>query len=200
MTENTLVIFVKNPVAGNVKTRIAAKTNDRYALQLYNELLRILKLSLSGLNGWKVVIYYSDFIEKSDTWPFAVSREKQNGKDLGKRMQNAFEQELKKARKVILIGSDIPDLQVSHIQKAGEILQKKDIVIGPTFDGGYYLIGMKKLNRSIFSNIHWGQKDVFSETCKSITKGKLSFNSLPILSDIDEWQDIPEYILRELTD
>ncbi len=198
MTENTLIVFVKNLIDGNVKTRIAKKKGNQFALQLYTELLNILKNSLSGLRGWEVVIYYSDFIEETDNWPFVISQERQNGINLGDRMYKAFKQELKKAEKVVMIGSDIPDLKKIHIQNASTSLQANDIVIGPTIDGGYYLIGMKKLDKVIFSGIKWGESDVYFETCKRLTQMNYSYDSLSKLRDIDEVDDIPDYVLRKL--
>jgi glycosyltransferase A (GT-A) superfamily protein (DUF2064 family) len=93
----------------------------------------------------------------------------------------------------LLIGSDCAQLKISHIEYAFEVLKEKDVVIGPSLDGGYYLIGMKKCHQSLFTDIEWSTENVLSQTLEKIDSEGLSFGLLEQLSDIDEWEDWVKY-------
>ena len=123
----------------------------------------------------------------------------QSGKDLGERMSNAFLEEFKSfIGKVCLIGTDIKGLDNIIIEEAFDYLEENDIVLGPASDGGYYLIGMKQYYPEIFRDIEMGKSSVLKETIERIKLSELKFTLLPILSDVDEFEDIPEDIIRRL--
>jgi len=95
-------------------------------------------------------------------------------------------------KRVVLIGSDIPDLSLEFIEEAFHSLQEKDAVIGPSLDGGYYLIGFKDKSFSpqVFKGIPWSTERVFDETMKIFKQGSLAVHTLQPLRDIDTIGDL----------
>ena len=186
-----LIIFVKNPVLGKVKSRLAQSIGAGKALSVYMKLQDKLNEEVEDLMFDKQVCY-SDDIEGKDIWKNdTYGKSVQKGDDLGQRMheaiQNAFHESYSK---VCLIGSDIYDLSASIILKSFKLLDKHDIVIGPSKDGGYYLIGMKSPNKRLFQKKKWSTTEVLSETIKDLIKLNLSYALLTELNDIDVIDDI----------
>ena len=106
-------------------------------------------------------------------------------------MYNAIDYVLsKKYKSCILIGTDIPYIKVEDIDKSFEILKNKDIVLGPTIDKGYYLVGMKKATKSIFENIEYGHGNVLDNTIESVKNSNLTYSLTNENIDIDEREDI----------
>jgi rSAM/selenodomain-associated transferase 1 len=189
--DNGLIIFVRNPKLGKVKTRIAATLGESATLKVYEKLLEHTVEITKTVNADKFV-YYSDRIDYKDIWneELYFKRQQQPG-DLGERMRTAFEQMLLKYKKVIIIGSDCLELTSQLIEDAFEILKTGDIVVGPARDGGYYLIGMKKVYPEIFSNKAWSTNTVLTETLRDIEQLGLTVVQLSVLSDVDEASDLP---------
>ncbi len=200
-----LIVFVKNPISGKVKTRISATVGDERAVEVYLELLAHTK---SVIIKWlekteikvqkQAVIYYDDYINEEDLWsePCFLKKLQVPSSDLGVRMKAAFEEELKTENsRVVIIGSDCLELRIEHLEKAFEALGKNEIVIGPADDGGYYLLGMKQLHRFLFENKPWSQPTLLAETIgelKQIESSKstrLNHHLLETLSDVDTWED-----------
>ena len=94
-------------------------------------------------------------------------------------------------RKVVLIGSDIYDLESYHINEAFKKLDTNDVVMGPALDGGYYLIGLKKMHPKIFDNKRWGSSTVRKDTLKNLEK--VDVHLLPVLNDVDVIEDIEHH-------
>jgi len=184
-----LIIFVRNPVLGKVKTRIAASIGDEKALAVYKFLLEHTKYITEGLPVARFV-FYADEIVKNDLW-LGYEKCLQGGIDLGERMNNAFEDIFVKGfKKIIIIGSDCYALDEQLISDAFLKLEKYEIVIGPAADGGYYLMGMQSPFKNLFQDITWSSNSVFDETINQIQQQKLSFYLLPLLNDVDEAMDI----------
>jgi len=117
----------------------------------------------------------------------------QKGKDLGERMKNSFVEAFKMgSKRVVLIGSDIPDLPLGFIEEAFTSLGEKDAVIGPAYDGGYYLIGFKEKTFSpqVFERMAWGTERVFEDTMKVLKNLNQRVHTLPYLRDIDTVDDL----------
>ena len=188
---NALIIFIKNPIVGKVKTRLAATVGDVKAYKVYKELLNHTQ-KITLLISADKFLFYADFLNSQDEW----SNEKfikhlQKGNDLGERMQNAFGHTfLNKYKKVIIIGSDCIDLNESVIEDAYRLLEDNDIVIGPAKDGGYYLLGMKRPNSCLFKNISWSTSQVLIQTLSICESQHLSYSLLPTLTDIDVEDDL----------
>lgn len=191
-TRDALIIFVKNSKLGKVKTRIAKDTDDAQALAIYEELLTITR-SLAKSLDCDIIVYYSDQTV-ADAWDdLPCIKKLQSGKDLGERMHHAFKECLPDYDKLLLIGSDCPYITSADINLAFRSLTKSDLVLGPVMDGGYYLIGMKKLEPALFKNISWSTDKVLNETMDIADNLELTFGLLDTYDDIDHYKDWKEY-------
>ena len=195
MTEkNLLMLFVRNPELGKVKTRLAASVGPETALDIYLHLLRHTRDITQHLPLDKVV-YYSEKVEEDDLWPAPLYLKKLQHPegDLGEKMQRAFETAFAEGyTSVVIIGSDCPQLTPDIINQAFEALKTNEVVIGPALDGGYYLLGMKHLYRDLFQNKRWSTEHVFPDTIADIERLHLRHTLLPSLSDVDELEDLQE--------
>ena len=187
---NGIIVFIKNPELGKVKTRIAMSLGDKKALEIYSKLIGYTKGVLLQLSNVKKYVYYSSFVDLQDDW----NNDKfekciQSKGDLGERMSNAFGETFQACDQLIIIGSDCPQLTPSHINEAFEKLKKHNLVIGPSHDGGYYLIGMDKHYPMLFQDIVWSTNTVFDDTIQIAKDNGLSVSKLETLSDIDYEED-----------
>lgn len=191
ISRRRLVVFIKNPVYGRVKTRLAASLGNEQALAIYQQLLAHTRAQALACAAERL-LFYSDTIDEQDEWPAAFfTKHQQQGADLGARMAHALGQALAGAQQAVLIGSDIPGLSAGILAQAFTALDTHDFVLGPATDGGYYLIGMRQLQPSIFENIEWSTATVFAETSRRIAALPASCYLLPTLSDVDtaaDWQ------------
>ena len=192
--KSALIIFVRNPVAGQVKTRIGNEKGHAFALEIYTKLLQHTHAITTEL-PLDIFVFYADFVNDNDLWNgHPYYKYMQGGNDLGERMQHAFATVFDKGyNKVVIIGSDCYELSSRIILQAFDQLQSSDTVLGPSEDGGYYLLGMKKLEPSIFANINWSTDTVANDTIAAIQALQLSLFALPILSDVDTAQDCERY-------
>ncbi|HMQ47143.1 MAG TPA: TIGR04282 family arsenosugar biosynthesis glycosyltransferase [Saprospiraceae bacterium] len=184
-----LIIFIKNPEKGKVKTRIAQSVGDDKALEVYLALLEHTRRMSLAVDARRY-LYYSNFIDHSDAWAAAHFIKKlQRGADLGERMHNAFAETLPETDKAVIIGSDCLALQADFVEQAFQALDKYDYVIGPSTDGGYYLLGMKRANKALFEGIAWSTEVVLAHTLERIEQENATYLLLPALTDIDHWED-----------
>lgn len=200
MSINHLIIFVKNAEKGKVKTRLARTIGEDKALLIYQELLQYTE-SVSRPVMAQRKCYYSDFIANTDEFVDGYyDKHIQRGKDLGERMYNAFKDSFGEwAEKVIIIGSDCYDINSGIIEEAFNALDTHEFVLGPSEDGGYYLLGMKSLHKSVFENKEWSTENVFLDTLIDIKNIEQSHYLLPTLNDVDKEEDLPDQ-LRTLFD
>lgn len=191
---NHLLIFIKNPIKGKVKTRIAATTGDDKALKIYLELLRNTRKIATQINATQH-LFYADFINNNDDWSDTIfNKQLQVNGDLGIKMATAFQTIFNQnATKCVLIGSDCASLTPDIINQAFTQLDECDFVVGPAIDGGYYLIGMQQYSPEIFDNIDWSTEKVLSQTVSIIEEHNKTFALLPTLSDIDYEEDWIKY-------
>lgn len=187
--KNLIIIFTRNPELGKVKTRLAKTIGDKSALNIYTFLLNHTKNVTQNLDCDKAV-YYSEKIRDNDIWNETIyQKHLQSGNNLGEKMHNAFEHTFFKGyKKVIIVGSDLFDLEPEHINEAFSHLDKSDVVIGPAKDGGYYLLGMKALHSQVFKNKSWGTSTVLQDTLQDFKK--IDVHLLEELNDIDVYDDI----------
>lgn len=189
-SNNLLIIFTRNPELGKCKTRLAATVGDESALEIYKFLLKHTVSITQTLNADKQV-HYSDNVRKNDLWNDHFAKKLQIGEDLGLRMQRAFAQGFKDGYKnIIIIGSDMYDLNQQDLEQAFKYLNEHDYVIGPAEDGGYYLIGMKSLNSDVFKNKHWGTDTVLANTLKDLEGEDVKL--LDTRNDVDYYEDIKD--------
>lgn len=187
---SVLLVFIRNPQLGKVKTRLARTVGDVEALRIYHILLEKTRVAALGVEveRW---LFYSDFIDKNDNWQEAdFSKKIQSSGDLGERMEQAFRDAFEAgANKVVIIGSDCPGLTGVILQMAFDKLDETDFVLGPTLDGGYYLLGMKELEGMVFHGIEWSTGTVLVRTLQKIQAAGKSCALLPVLSDVDTEED-----------
>ena len=201
MDDRCLLFFIKNPEKGKVKTRLASAIGDKKAVKLYK---RFLLEMLFTLNRGTFLFYlcYSPESPLSDLKNWLGDHYlymAQSGENLGERMKNGFVEAISmNFKRVVLIGSDIPDLPIQFIEDAFTSLLEKDAVIGPSFDGGYYLIGFKDkaFSHRVFEGIHWSTKSVFEKTLEILKQEGLTVHTLQPLRDIDTVEDLR---IRELS-
>jgi rSAM/selenodomain-associated transferase 1 len=181
MTDRLLIIFVKNPIPGRVKTRLAATIGDQAALQVYQKLLEHTKAITEQLSFDKVV-YYSEFIDENDFWRESEYMKRlQHSGNLGKRIQMAFHWGFQSGYKdICIIGSDCFELTSESIEDGFASLTANQAVLGPSKDGGYYL---------------WGTDSVAADTLADFQKLGISYAVLDTLADVDVEADLPD-ILR----
>lgn len=196
MSKNALIVFTRNPELGKCKTRLAKVIGDKNALEVYKHLLQHTANVSLNVEASRYV-FYSETINKNDFWNNNHFYKKlQNGNNLGERMQNAFEELFKlNYEKVIIIGSDLLDLNKTIIENAFKKLDNHDFTIGPAKDGGYYLLGMKKSHPSVFDIKDWGTKTVYKQTISKLIDN--SVYVLEILNDIDYVEDLKPYKVFE---
>jgi uncharacterized protein len=210
MTTQTLLVFVKNPVPGTVKTRIARTVGNDTATAVYRHLLAYTQqvvedfvMGLAHPNAIAVVVYYGDFVQYDDGWN-GFYKLLQTGNpalanDLGHRMLTAFDEQFAAgAGRVVIIGSDCLDLSPDHLHRAFAVLDTADVVIGPATDGGYYLLGMSRLHPFLFADdLPWSQPDLRQRTETIIQENGLTLALLDELTDIDEWADYARHPARQ---
>ena len=189
MQTSLLMVFVRNPQLGTVKTRLATTVGDKVALEIYIELMRHTAEVTHKVSADKKV-FYSEKIEQHDVWTeMNFSKALQTKGTLGQRMENAFRTAFEKGyKKVLIVGSDLYSLKTSHIEKALHQLDKKEVVIGPAQDGGYYLLGLKKNLPALFCNKSWGTSTVLKETLNDLKLKSIFL--IETLNDIDNFEDL----------
>jgi len=191
MNDKALIIFVKKPEIGKVKTRLAESIGDEQALEVYHKLLEKTLAVTQSLIVDKFV-YYTPEIVHDDLWNDDLYfKALQAEGDLGQKMQTAFEERLAAGyQQVCIIGSDCYQLSSRILEQAFDALEQHDVVIGPSSDGGYYLLGMKELVPSLFSNKSWSSEKVLEQTVADVKQQQLSCFLLPELTDVDREEDL----------
>lgn len=186
-----LLIFVKNPVKGTVKTRLAATLGDEATLAIYQELLKHTANCTHSVLANKTV-YYASAVETKDLWSNEIyEKATQTGADLGERMSNAFKKDFDKGYgSVAIIGSDCFEITAEIIDDAFRQLAEFDVVVGPASDGGYYLLALNAHHAELFTSIEWSTDKVFSQTLAVCQKLGLTTKKLQVLSDIDTESDL----------
>ncbi|WP_423818067.1 TIGR04282 family arsenosugar biosynthesis glycosyltransferase [Salinimicrobium sp. TIG7-5_MAKvit] len=188
-TDELLLIFTRNPEKGKVKKRLAQSIGDGAALKVYNYLLQHTVAITRPLPVEKWV-YYSEALPENDIWNKEFFRKKlQQGQDLGQRMEQAFSEAFKAGfQKVVIIGSDLFDIEEADLKMAFLTLDDHEYVVGPAQDGGYFLLGMKKPTPQLFRNKDWSTSRVLDQTLSDLEQEKLKL--LPVRNDIDTFEDM----------
>jgi len=188
-----VILFARDPVEGQVKTRLSSLLDPPTILSLYRHFLRdsIEKICslpdvdrFIGIASDPKTNYFDDVSQSHPVRLFV-----QQGEDLGERMRLAFENRFEDGyERVVIIGSDSPTLPVAYITQA--LQSKKQVVIGPSTDGGYYLISMQGKVADIFGSVPWGTDGVLSETLNALKSQQAEAELLPVWYDVDLPEDI----------
>jgi rSAM/selenodomain-associated transferase 1 len=195
MSKEALIIFVKNPILGQVKTRLAATIGNQKALEIYLQLQGRTHAVTNPL-GQDKWLFYSNEVDTDDIWDKdQYHKQVQISGDLGDKMHHAFQHCFDQGyEKVCIIGSDLMDITTSIIEHAFESLETHDTVVGPAIDGGYYLLGMKTLHAAVFTNKDWSTDSVLRKTLTDFRHNNLSCHSLASRNDIDTEEDWNEFL------
>ncbi len=203
MPERALIIFAKLPRAGEVKTRLGNAIGMRAAADVYKQFSAhafALARELQS-EGVEIFVFYGPGASESEVkkWvghPFRYVC--QRGVDLGERMRNAFDETFRHgAKKSVIIGTDVPELDVMTLRESFSSLSSADIVVGPSTDGGYYLLGMHTDTKEIFSEVDWSTEAVFRQTLEHINRLHLKHFLLPVFHDVDTADDYSAYLKRK---
>ena len=196
-----VLLFLKAPEKGGVKTRLARTIGPEAALEIYRNFVLDTLAMLKKTGRPTIICYTPENAKKAVAqwlsghnpfWP-------QTGTDLGERMAAAFTMAFSENySRVLLMGTDIPGLPASVIQEAFDALARHPAVIGPTVDGGYYLIGFTKscFSPGCFHGIDWSTPRVFPQTMDRMRLNGVSCHILPQWRDIDDWEDLKDLISR----
>lgn len=193
---NALVVFCKFPTPGKVKTRLASTVGAEKAAAVYRAMAEdCIREMLTLRPDVDVTISYDPPHALGDmrTWLGPACRyEPQLGGDLGSRMLYAFQAARRRgAARVVVIGTDCPDLRAGYVLKAFDLLAGNDLVLGPAVDGGYYLIGVRKPEPKMFEGIPWSTDAVMARTREAAHAAGLSWTEMEFLRDVDTEDDLP---------
>jgi len=195
---NALVMMVKAPIAGTVKTRLVPPLTHDQAAGLYRAMLSDQLEHLRALTNADLYLAFTP-IEAAplleEIAPADFRCFPQHGNDLGERMSGVFDDLWSREYSaIILIGSDLPGLPLSFIQSAFQILATRGnrMVLGPSRDGGYYLIGMNQPTPEVFENMTWSHSQVLAQTLERLRAMSINPELLPAWFDLDTPDDLKE--------
>lgn len=192
--KNALIIFVKTPIPDQVKTRLQPHISPEESAKLYTAFLKDLDHKLYDQDGFDCWYAISPENFQKDALGQIIHLDNyflQEGQDLGERMDHAFHSLFSKGyEKIVLIGSDLPSITLDIISQALQGLDTKDCVIGPSKDGGYYLIALSRSHSDIFKNLPWSTSEVLKKTIDILDKKGLTYTLLPEFEDIDTYKEI----------
>lgn len=194
-----VLLFSKYPEEGKVKSRLEKHICGKIVVEIYRNFVLDI-LSMLNRSNIPFIVFFNpiDALKKFESW-LGTKYEylPQIGNNLGERLKNGFVDVFSKDfRNVIILGSDIPDLSEDILFEACAALENSDVVIGPSSDGGYYLIAFKRTTffPKIFEKIVWSTNTVYSETIERLKKGKRKVHILPLWSDIDTLEDLKAFV------
>jgi hypothetical protein len=199
--DGCILFFVKYPEPNRVKTRLAHRLGAETAAEIY----RCFVVDLAGTLRATSADVHVLFDPPNDLGTFqqwlgnGFSYTPQKGADLGDRMRNAFEDTFAAGSvKAVLIGSDSPDMPAEFVSRALEALDSYDGVVGPSSDGGYYLIGFTRTGflPYVFGDIRWSGEAVLTQTLKKLEQGRRSVFVLPQWHDVDTFEDLKLLLAR----
>lgn len=199
LAEDKLVIFVKAPRPGTVKTRLAESIGPDAACAAYVELVEVLLQKLAAVPRVDLRFTPDDAALEITSWLRPNWQLLPQGPgDLGARLLLAFEDAFRHgARRVVIIGSDCPHVAPGHIAEAWRQLEQYDVVLGPATDGGYWLIGLKEIQPALFQHIPWSQAHVLQTTIDRAVKATLRVQLLNEFSDVDTKEDWDQLCRRK---
>jgi len=183
-----LAVFARSPVPGRVKSRLSPALPARLATALYAGLLADTFLAAGAA---RVDERWACWADDPGPAPSRTLSRTQRGSDLGERLRNTFEELLPaEVDRALIIGSDTPPLTTAHLDEAFTALEIHDLVVGPTQDGGYWCIGLKRTAPELFRDIPWSTREVLSRTLVRAHGAGLSVATVSTLEDLDTALDL----------
>ncbi|MBR4197023.1 MAG: TIGR04282 family arsenosugar biosynthesis glycosyltransferase [Synergistaceae bacterium] len=195
--DNALIIFSRLPIGHETKTRLAPLLNETQRSKLHLAMWRDIFGEALKLRNTDIYLYWTGSGNISD-WqkyiPCSFILRKQEGENLGERMRNAMRDIFAlRYKRAVIIGSDIPSVKAENIARAFGSLNDSDAVIGPSSDGGYWLIGMRKFIPEAFGISSWGNSSVLAETVRTLAGLGISCGTADTLDDLDTPEDVIRY-------
>lgn len=195
MPDEQLIIFVKAPRPGFVKTRLAATVGAETALDTYQTLVEVLRSNLNTIPNVDLHFTPDDASDEiapwlHENWTLSPQSEGNLGEKLKHAFANAFAQG---SKRVVIIGSDCPYVVADDIRGAFSELSEHDVAIGPAHDGGYWLIALNAPAPRLFEDVNWSTETVLQETLKKAKNEGLSISQLRKLSDVDDVADLMRF-------
>lgn len=193
------LLFVKYPEKGKVKVRLTHNLQEDVVVELYRNFILDI-LSMLDRLGLLFIVYFDppDALQKFQMWlGVQIDYFPQIGTDLGEKLSNSFEEVFSRGfERVIAIASDVPDLPDKMLLEARDALKKHDAVIGPSPDGGYYLIGFQRTSflPMVFKGIEWSAETVFRDTCVRLKEARQDVYFLEPWADVDTLKDLRNLI------
>jgi len=185
MPPRSLVLFVKAPRFGSVKTRLGRDIGRYEAWLFYRETTALMLKRLARGPQWRTVLAVTpdEFADRAGFWPGHLPRIAQGPGDIGTRMARAFE--AMPLGPTVLVGADIPTLTRDHVAQAFRLLRRSDLVFGPSTDGGFWLVGTRqtRLMRNVFRGVRWSSEHALADTLVNVGQRKVAL--LDPLTDID---------------
>lgn len=191
-----LIIFTRYPEPGKTKTRLIPALGAEGAATLQRQMTEHTLAQVKELQAKRLVSVEVYFVggnqQLMQSWlGTSVIYRQQGDGDLGRRMAIAFQTALEAGKqRVVVIGTDCPDLKAQLMVKAFHALEQHDLVLGPAQDGGYYLIGLCRLIPQLFTGISWSTAEVLQQTMSIAQRLELAVAYLPRLSDVDRPEDL----------
>ncbi|GIW47976.1 MAG: hypothetical protein KatS3mg078_1853 [Deltaproteobacteria bacterium] len=201
--KQVLIVFLKYPEPGRVKTRLARDIGWKNASLIYSEIAQSVIGKVSKSSEYETLIFFDPPEKKEDVRRWLKNANlnllPQEGNPLGERMLNAFEKAFSLgAKSAVIIGTDCMEVSDKTVLEAFQALREVDAVLGPARDGGYYLLGVNRAFPWIFKDIKWSTSLVLSQTIKKIEEKKLRFKLLKTLTDIDTVRDLSKELLLKV--
>jgi uncharacterized protein len=196
VSNERLIVFLKAPRPGSVKTRIAQTAGRDRACSIYGELVEAVLNRLTALKDIELRFSPDDAETEIQKWlRNDWLAQPQGDGDLGERLHRAFANAFAAgAERIVIIGSDSPEVSTKDIRVAWKELNTHDIVVGPAVDGGYWLIGLRAPQPQLFAGIEWSSDQVLAQTLSRAKSLGLKIQLLRILADIDTEEDWNAYV------
>ena len=193
--KQAIIIFSRLPIGSETKTRLASLLNEQQREILHVAMWADIFSEVMNLSGKiNIFLYWTgsgDINNYKKFIPENFILRQQTGGNLGEKMNNAMREIFYTGyNRVVLIGSDIPSVRHENIERAFDSLNHSDVVIGPSEDGGYWLIGMKKFIPDSFNISKWGNSSVLNSTIKKLNDSGTIYNLADTLQDLDTPDDI----------
>ena len=199
--KDALLVFVKLPVAGRVKTRLQPELSPELAVGLYRAMVNDVFTALERPEQWDLVAFCSPPGQERafrEWLPGSTRLVPQSGTDLGERLARAFEWSHAQGHsRTLIVGTDMPTLGSDALSDAFAALESVEVVLGPSTDGGYYLVGLKEPRPEFFEDVDWSTSEVLEQTVAKLEGGRATYRLLPERTDIDTWQDAVA-VLKEI--
>jgi rSAM/selenodomain-associated transferase 1 len=198
MQDETLIVFLKAPRPGAVKTRLAEALGAEAACAAYRQLVQTLLRRLAVLSNVELCFTPDDAAAEINPWAHQTwSLVPQGDGDLGRRLQRASTRAFTGgAQRVVIIGSDCPEVSATDIEAAWSALRTHDVVLGPATDGGYWLVGLRRAQPDLFTRISWSTGAVLRETFDRARAASLSVHLLRELGDVDTLVDWQQFLAQ----